>query len=697
MKSYGPREVRVVGLFGHRGAGKTSLVEGMLFNAGATSRLGHVDDKTLTLETDPEALERQTTMHANVGFVEWEGVRIGLIDTPGDGNFWGASNRVLDVVDAAIVVVSGADGVEPIALRALAALDERSLPYAVVISKLDKDGSDFDGVIAEIKEDVGKDTVAVSMPIGVGPGFAGVVSLLAERAYLPDGDTTREADIPSELSAAVSSEREKLFDAVAAADDELAEKYLDAGTLNKEELARGLRAAFLKRQIVPVLAANPTRNVGNRVLLNLIKSAFPSGLERPVMKGFRTNSLEEPMERPPNENGPLVARVFRTHHDPFAGQLSFARIFSGRLTASTDIYNSTRASSDRPSHMYFPEGDPKHGVEIKEATVGDLVALTKLKITHTGDTLTSKDDPICLAPFQEPEALLNYGITASDQKSEDKMAQAIAKMVQEDPSLRWVRDQESKETLIGGLGQPHIDYVVHALKRQGVDVQLRDPKVPYKETFRTGAKEVEGKHKKQTGGSGQFGVCYIHLEPSARGTGVEFCDEIVGGSIPRNFIPSVEKGVRDALKRGPISGSEVVDIKVRLYDGKYHRVDSSDVAFQIAGRKAIRAAYQNKTARAVLLEPYMTVDIVCPAEVVGEVMGDLNSRRARVHNMTTEGRRGEIAASVPMNEMLKYTNVLKSITSGRGSFTMKFERYEEAPPDVQQAIAAQYTVAAEED
>ncbi len=697
MKTYSPSDVRVIGFFGHRGSGKTSLAEAFLYNGKATNRLGSVEQGNLTLETDPEALARQTTMHANVGFCEWNDIRIGMIDTPGDANFWGPAARALQMVDAAVVTVSATDGVEPVTLRAIQELGERQVPFAVFVTKLDKEGSDFEALIGELKGDLPKEPVALSIPIGKIDKFSGVVSLLSQKAYVADGDKVKETDIPGDLAAAASKAREQLFDAVAAADDNLAEKYLEQGTLSEDELARGLKAAFLKGDLVPVLVGNPTANIGARVLMDVIKAVFPAPVDRPVVKGYRNDKKDQTVERVPTPDGALVAQVFRTHYDPFAGMLTYARVWSGRITAGSDIYNSTRSTADRPSHMYLPQGGIKAGVEVKEVQAGDLVALTKLKSTSTGDTLTAKDDPTFLPPFEEPEALLNFGVGANDQKAEDKMAQAIAKIVEEDPSLRFERDQQSKETLLGGLGQAHIDYVVDKLKRAGIEVTLREPKVPYKETFRTAIREIEGKHKKQTGGSGQFGVCYINVEPLPRGSGIVFEDAIVGGSIPRNFIPSVEKGVRSALERGPISGNEMVDVKVSLYDGKYHRVDSSDVAFQIAGRKAIKAVYTHKMVKPVLLEPYMLVDIICPAENVGDVMGDLNSRRGRVNNMTTEGRRGHINASVPMNEILRYANVLKSITSGRGSFTMRFDKYEEAPSDVQQTVAATYKGGAVED
>jgi elongation factor G len=698
MKTYSPSDVRVVGIFGHRHSGKTSLVEGALYNAKVTKALGSVEGGNQTLELDQVAMERMTTMQTNVGFMEWDGVRIGVIDTPGDANFWGATNRALQVVDAGLITISAPDGVEPVALRTMQVLAERNSPYAAFVTKLDKEGAaDFAAVVAEIKAESGRDAVALAIPIGKGADFKGVVSLLSQKAYVPDGDKTKEVDIPGDLMGQVNASREQLFDAVAAADDELAEKYLEAGTLTEEELARGLKAAFVKGQLVPVLAGNPLANVGSRVLLDVVRAIFPSPLDRPAIKGYKDSARSQPVERKPDPEGPLVAQVFRTYYDPFAGMLTYVRIFSGKIHAASDIFNSTENTSDRPSHMYLPEGGVKAGAEIKDATAGDVVVLTKLKVTGTGDTLTSKDDPTFLPPFEEPEALLNFGISAADKKVEEKMATLISKLVEEDPSLRFARDAESKETILGGLGQPHVDYVIERLKRQQIEVELREPKVPYRETLRTAVREVEGKQKKQTGGSGQFAVCYLNVEPLPRGSGIVFEDEIVGGAIPRNFIPSVEKGVRDALKRGPLSGNEVVDLKIGLYDGKYHRVDSSDMAFQIAARKAIRAAFAAKNAKAVLLEPHMVLDITCPAENVGDVMGDLNSRRARVSNMTTEGRRGRITATVPMNEILRYTNVLKSITSGRGSFHMHFASYEEAPPDVQTQVQAAYKGGAEED
>lgn len=697
MKHYTPTEVRVVGIFGHRGSGKTSLVEGFLFNAKVTKRLGNVESGNLALEIDQEAVARQMTLAANVGFVEWDGCRIGLVDTPGDGNFWGAAKRALDVVDSAVLVVSAPDGVEPGTSRAAAVLRERGVPFAVFVSRLDKEGQSFSEVIEELKGEVAKHPVALSLPIGNGDGFRGVVSLLNEKAYLADGDKTKEAEIPADMADEVASARELLIDGVAAADDELAEKYLEEGTLNAEDLSRGLRAAVQSGELVPVLAGAPASNVGTRVMLDVIRAVFPAPVDRPAVKGFKSSKQDQPVERVPDPAGAPVVQVFRTYNDPFAGTLSFARVWSGTIRAGEDLFNSRTDSTDRPSHMYLPQGGTKEGTEVKTAGPGDLVVLTKLKQTRTGDTLTSKDDPTFLPPFKEPDALLNFGIVPGDQKDEDKASSFIHKLCEEDPSLKFERDPETKEMLLGGLGQTHIDYVVTRLKNAGISVELKEPTVPYRETVRAPVKNIEGKHKKQSGGHGQFGVCFINVEPLPRGSGVEFVDQIVGGAIPRQFIPSVEKGIRDALKRGPLSGNEIVDLKVTLYDGKYHRVDSSDMAFQAAGRKAIRAAFADAKAKPVLLEPYMVLDISCPAETVGDVMGDLNSRRARVNSMTTEGKRGRISASVPMNEILRYTNVLRSITSGRGSFQMRFDRYEEAPPNVQQTVAAAYQAADEDD
>ncbi|HET6612512.1 MAG TPA: elongation factor G [Kofleriaceae bacterium] len=697
MKTYKPADVRVVGVFGHRGSGKTSAVEAFLYDSGATSRLGDVDQKSLTLDIDPVATDRQTTVHANVGFVEWDGKRIGLIDTPGDTNFWGATHRALHVVDAAIITVSAPDGVEPVTLRAIEHLTRLKMPFAVVVTKLDKEGADFSQTVDEIKAEMAKNAVPVALPMGAGDGISGIVNLLSQKAHVLSGDKTKDAAVPDAMDDEVNTARELLFDAVAAADDDLAEKYLEEGSLSDDELATGLRAAFVRGEVTPILPAIPTRNIGPRAILDLLAQVFPSPLDRPATRGFAETDRVHPVERVPDPAGPLSALVFRTFHDPFAGTLSFARIYSGTLTASADVYNVNEDVLDRPSHIFLPQGGTKAGVELKQATVGDLVVLTKLKETGTGDTLTTKDDPTFIVPFEEPDALLSYGVSAADKKDEDKLSSFLSKMVEEDPSLRFEREPDTKEMLLGGLGQAHIDYVSGRLEKAGLGVNLKEPKVPYRETVRATVRDIEGKHKKQSGGHGQFGVCFIHVEPLPRGSGFEFVDEIVGGAIPRQFIPSVEKGIRGALARGPLSGNEVVDIKVTLYDGKYHRVDSSDMAFQTAGRKAIREAFSHPKARPVLLEPYMYVEITCPADTVGDVMGDLNSRRARVSNMTTEGRRGRIEAAVPMNEILRYTNVLKSITSGRGSFTMRFDRYEEAPPNIQEQVMAAHKAEAHEE
>jgi len=669
----------------------------MLFNAKATSRLGSVEAGTLALEIDKEAIERQTTMATNVGFVEWDGIRVGLIDTPGDGNFWGATNRALQVVDGAVVTLSAPDGVEPVTSRVVAALRARKVPFAVFVTKLDKEGADFDEAVEAIRAEIGKNAVPLSVPIGVGPGFKGVVSLLNQKAYIPEADKTKESDVPADMVDEIRRAREMLIDGVAAADDALAEKYLEEGTLDAEELSRGLKAAFQAGDLVPVLAGAPASNVGSRVTLDLIKAVFPSPLERPAITGFTSAKQEEPAERAIDPSGGAVVQIFRTYNDPFAGSLSFGRVWSGTVRAGEDLYNTRMDTSDRPSHIYLPLGGTKTGTEIKEAVPGDLVVLTKLKVSRTGDTLATKDAPIFLAPFEEPEALLNFGIVAADQKDDDKASSLVHKLCEEDPSLRLQRDSETKEMLLGGLGQAHIDYVVARLKAAGLNVTLKEPAVPFRETIRSPIKNVEGKHKKQTGGHGQFGVCYINVEPLPRGSGIEFVDQVVGGAIPRQWIPSVEKGVRDALRRGPISGNEIVDLRVTVFDGKYHRVDSSDMAFQAAGRKAMRAVFADPKAKPVLLEPYMEIEVSCPVENMGDVMGDLNGRRARVGSMNSEGKRGRITAAVPMKEILRYANVLRSITSGRGSFTMRFDRYEEAPPNVQDEVAASYKAGAEEE
>jgi elongation factor G len=696
MKSTKPEDKRVVGLFGHRHSGKTSLVEAFLFDAQVTTRLGSVEAGNLHLESDPAAIERQTTMHCNVGYLEWQDRRIGLIDTPGDTNFWGSTLRALAVVDAAVLTVSGTDGLEPVTFRVAEELRQRNAPFALFVTKLDKEGADYDKVLAEIKSELSKNAISIALPIDPGPGFRGVVNLVSNRAIVIEGDGVKETDVPADMKDEVAAAREQLIDAIAAADDALMEKYLEEGSLSDADIGAGLKAAFAQGNLVPVVAGAPTRNTGPQAMLDLIAAAFPSPLDRGVVKGTRSGA-DDPCERQPEAGGALLAQVFRTHYDPFAGSLAYARVYAGTIQASSDLYNASRRASDRPSHIYLPQGGTKNGQEIKEAAAGDLVALTKLKSTATGDTLGSKDDLMCLPAFVEPAALLNFGIAPRNTKDDDKMSSYIGKILEEDPSLKFERDAETKEMLLGGLGQAHIDYVVDRLKRMSLEVDLKDPKVAYRETIKTPIRDIEGKHKKQSGGHGQFGVCFVHIEPLPRGTGFEFVDDIVGGSIPRQFISSVEKGLRDALAKGPLSGHPVVDIRISLYDGKYHRVDSSDMAFQIAGRKAVKAAFTSPKAKPAILEPHMELEITCPADMVGDVMGDLNSRRGRVNNMQTEGKRGQINATVPMNEVLRYANVLKSLTSGQGSFTMRFDRYEEAPPNIQQQVMASYKAVEDED
>jgi elongation factor G len=691
MKRYDARDIRDIVLLGHSGSGKTSLGEAMLFDGKATTRLGAVVDNTSLLDSEPEEQKRKITIHSALGWVEWKKAKINFLDTPGDPNFAVDTRLSASVADAAVMVVSAPDGVQVGTEKGWQIAEDLGLPRAIFLCKMDRERADFDTALDECKKNLSEKAAPLQIPIGKETGFSGVVDLVAMTAWRfgSDGREPVSGEIPAELRDAAAKNREKLIEAVAATDDKLIEKYLDTGQLAEEELLSGLSRGIAGGTLVPVLCGSATRNVGIQPLLDLIVATFPS----PAQRAPRTGTHGEvDVERKAEDGAPFSSVVFKTIAAD-VGRLNLMRVVSGVLRADATVYNSSRQTRERIGQIYLLVGKKRETVA--EAGPGDLVALAKLKDTRTGDTLCDEKDAVLFKLPEAPHPVISFAIAPKSKGDEDKLAAKLAEIHEEDPALQVLRDQASKEVLLSGMGQVHIEATVDKLRRLGVDVDLMPPKVPYRETVKGKAQNVEGKHKKQTGGRGQFGVCYVHMEPMPRGGGFEFVDEIFGGSIPRQFIPAIEKGIRDRMTKGVIAGFPVVDVRVRLVDGKYHDVDSDSRSFEIAGSKGFQAAF--KQARPILLEPVMGLEVTCPDDSMGDVMGYVNQRRGRVLGMDSKGRTQIVRAQAPMSEILRCATEIHSITGGRGAVSTAFSHYDEVPGHLTEKIVAEAKVAAEEE
>jgi elongation factor G len=696
MKKYDTADLRDVVLVGHGKSGKTSLAEAFLFDTKATTRLGKVDDETSMLDTEPEEIKRKSSVGCALGYCEWRKAKINFITTPGDGNFAADAEMGIAVADAAVVVVSAPDGVQVGTERVWDTCTRLGLPKAVFINKLDRERADFDKTLKDVKVILSDKAVALQLPVGEEQSFSGVVDLLSMKglAFEGDGREVKTTEIPPDLTDAAAAAREQLVEGIASTNDALIEKYLESGELSEEEINRGLAEAFISGAIVPVLCGSATRNIGVQAVMDLIASVFPSPAQSKPLQG--KDPKENDLERVPDPAGPFSARVFKTAAADI-GKLALMRVVSGTLQADTTVLNSSRDSKERVGQVYALVGKKRE--TLTEAVAGDLVALAKLKDTKTGDTLCDEKDAVIFPRPALPEPVITFSIRPKSKGDEEKVATKLSDLLEEDVALRLTRDQSSKEMLLSGMGQIHIETVVEKLRRMGVDVELAEPKVPYRETVKGRAIDVEGKHKKQTGGRGQFGVCYIDLEPKAKDSEVEdpleFVDAIFGGSIPRQFIPAVEKGIRDRMSKGVIAGFPVVDIKITLKDGKYHPVDSDGRSFEMAGSKGFQAAF--KEASPILLEPIMDLEVICPEDNMGDIIGDVSSRRGKVLGTEAKARSQVIKAKVPLAEVLRYAVDLESLTAGRGAFTMAFSHYEEVPSNLADKIVAGAKVAEEED
>lgn len=693
MRTYSEADIRDVALIGHGGAGKTSLGEAVLFDTKSVTRLGRVDEESSNLDTEPEEKKRKGTINPHVAAVEWQKTKINFIDTSGQGDFLVDTLVAIGAADSAVCVVSASDGVQVYTEKTWEEASERGLPRLIFINKMDRERADFAVALEQIVRSLSDKAVPIVLPIGQEAGFSGVVDLVSKRAYRFDGDG-REAqteDIPAAMAQEVTAARDRLIEAVAASDDDLMAKFFDAGTLSDEELSSGLRKAVASRDVFPVLCGSATQNKCVQVLLDNIVALLPAAAHSRPRTGNGKGDAEA--RRSPKASEPLSAYVFKMIPSE-VGKMAMVRVISGKLTSDAPVYNATSEKAERIGQLYL--FTPGKRVSVAEAHPGDIVGLAKLKSTHTGDTLCDEKDPIKFQKPHVPAPVVRYALSPKAKTDEAKLAQKLHDIAEEDIALSIEHDSVTKEALLGGCGPVHIEATLEKLRRAGIEVELHPPRIPYLETIRGRAKNVEGKHKKQTGGKGQFGVCYLDIEPAPRGTGFVFEDAIVGGAIPRQFIPAVEKGIRDRMARGGLAGYPCTDIKVRVFDGKYHDVDSDSRSFEMAGSKGFMAAF--KQAQPIILEPYMKIEVTCPDETMGSIIGDLNNRRAHIAGMDSKGKSQIVKATVPMSETLDYSAFMRSATGGRGSFAVEMSHYEEMPQHLaDKVIAAKKTVEEEEE
>jgi elongation factor G len=667
-------KIRNVAMVGHGGVGKTSLVEALLYTAGAVTRLGRVDDGTTTTDFDPDEVKRKISINTAVAYCDWKGHRINLVDTPGYGDFIADARAGLRVVEAAVVVVDGVAGVQVQTEKVWKFANDDNLPRVVVVNRLDRERADFFRTLESLGRRLKARLVPLHLPVGEESGFQGFVDLVKMKAVLYADGKGRETDVPAALAERARQYREKLVEAAAETDDELLSQYLESGSLGEAEVLQALRTAIAGGKLVPVLAAAAVRNIGPSALLDLLVESFPSPRERSEVRGTDVKT-KQAATCGPDPKAPVTALVFKTLSDPHVGKLTLFRVFSGTLKTESTLVNPSRGARERMSHVSWLMGKTPKNVEALGP--GELGVVAKLKETLTGDTLTDEAHPFELPRITFPEPAISFAIQPKSRGDEDKISSALARIAEEDPSVHYHFDPETKQLLVSGVGNLHVEMVVERMKRKhNVDVNLLPPRIPYKETVK-GRAEGQGKYKKQTGGRGQYGDVWLRVEPRARGTGFEFVDEIFGGAVPRQYIPSAEKGVRDCMKRGILAGYPVTDLKVTLYDGSYHDVDSSDMAFQIAASLGLQKVFMEATP--ILLEPIMNVEATCPSEAAGDVIGDLNSRRGRIVGMEPTGETAAVRAQVPMAEMLTYEPSLRSLTGGRGAYSMEFSHYEELP------------------
>jgi elongation factor G len=683
MKVYDAASIRNVAVVGHGGSGKTQLVSALLFDAGMVNRLGKVDEGNTVTDYDEEEISRKHTLSASLAYAEWNKTKINLIDTPGFGNFFADARAALQVADGALVVVDGIAGVEVQTEKAWAAADEQQLPRLIVVNRLDRERASLERTLDSLRQNLGRTVVPIQLPIGEERSFSGVVDLVGMKAYTSAGDGTgkvTEGEVPAEMTGAANAARDALIEMVAEADEALMEKFFEAGTLTQEELQKGLAAATRAAKVFPVVCTSAMQNIGVQPLMDAVLAYLPSPADRP----FNAIAGGETVSKAADDKAPYAAFVWKTVADQFAGRITMFRVYQGSLKADSTVANATQGTQERLGHLIALQG--KAPTNVPEIKAGDLGAVAKLKDTRTNDTLADKAAGITFQTIAFPEPVLSYAIEPKSRGDEDKISTAMHRLEEEDSTIKYRRDPQTHELLLAGQGQLHIEVTVAKLKRRfGVEVLLKPPRIPYRETI-TARVEAHGRHKKQTGGHGQFGDCKIKMEPLPRGSEFEFVDEIFGGSIPRGFIPAVEKGIQESRLRGYLAGYPVVDFRVTLYDGSYHDVDSNELSFKTAGWLAFKDGMSR--AKPTLLEPIMNVEIYAPGDHAGDLMGDLNGRRGRISGMEARGQTTVIKAQVPMSEMLTYEQHLTSVTGGRGAYHMEYSHYDEVPSHLQTKIVA---------
>jgi len=675
MPKYGLENIHNVVLLSHGGAGKTSLSEAILFNAGAISRLGKVDDGSSTSDYDPDEMKRRISINLSLLPCEWRNNKINVLDAPGYADFVGEVRAGMRVSEGAVIVVCAASGVEVGTEMVWGYCNEAKLPRLIFINKMDRENADFVKVIEEIKAKLGSRCLPLQVAIGAHTGFQGVVDLLTMKAYT--GSPTKEVEVPAAVKAQADSFREKLVEAIAEVDDALIEKYLGGEEISLEELTRTLRQAVVSGRIVPILTGSALQNVAINRLMDAISDYIPLPKEQKVSTSG--GAIE------PSESAPLAALVFKTTADPYVGKLTYFRVYNGVITSNSQVYNASQNAAERIGQLYMMRGKTQEPVT--EVRAGDIGAVAKLNVTSTGDTLCIQDKQVKLTSIVFPAPIFREAVYPKTKTDIDKMGTALSRLAEEDPTLKVHRELGTGETILSGMGDTHLSVAAEKMQRKfGVNVELAIPKVPYRETI-TMPSKAEYKHKKQSGGHGQYGHVLLELEPLPERGANEFADHVVGGSVPRNYIPAVEKGVVEAYQEGGLAGYPVVGVKTTLYDGSFHPVDSSEICFKIAGAGAFKKGLAE--GRPILLEPIMNLKVTVPNDLTGDIIGDLNTKRARVMGMNPEGDTNIIEAQVPLVEIQRYTIDLKSMTQGRATYIMEFDHYEEVPAQITQRIIAQ--------